>query len=153
MNITKRLKVLLCCYACDPGYGSEPGMGWNFTRSISVHHDVHVIVETKFKQSLEKYATDHPDECRNIIFHFVPRTRLKLLRKIIPLSYYLTYRNWMKKAYGLALELDKIHDFDLTHMITLSGYREPGFSGGCRSHSYGGLLAVFQIPLGVCCLF
>ena len=127
MMTKKRRKVLLCCYACDPGHGSEPGMGWNFARSISAHHDAHVIVETKFKQSLENYAIEHPDECRHITFHFVPRTRLKLLRKLIPVSYYLTYRNWCKRAYRLAVKLDKIHDFDLTHMITLSGYREPGF--------------------------
>ena len=39
-----RLKVLLGCYACDPGYGSEPGMGWNFVSNIARHHDVHAIV-------------------------------------------------------------------------------------------------------------
>ena len=52
--MTKRLKLLLCCYACDPGSGSEPGMGWNFAKSISAHHEAHVIVETKYKQTNER---------------------------------------------------------------------------------------------------
>lgn len=123
--MTKRLKVLLCCYSCDPGRGSEPGMGWNFAKSISAHHDAHVIVETKYKQPLDEYASKHPEEFENMTFYFVPRKRWKLLRKILPVSYYWTYREWMKKAYDLAVDLDKKNDFDLTHMITLSGYREP----------------------------
>jgi len=73
-------------------------MGWNFAKSISIHHDAHVIVETKFKQPLEEYAAQHPDEVKNITFYFVPRTRLRTLRKILPMSYYWTYRTWMKKA-------------------------------------------------------
>jgi glycosyltransferase involved in cell wall biosynthesis len=123
--MTKRLKVLLCCYSCDPGRGSEPGMGWNFAKSISAHHDAHVIVETKYKQPLDEYASKHPEEFENMTFYFVSRKRWKLLRKILPVSYYWTYREWMKKAYDLAVDLDKKNDFDLTHMITLSGYREP----------------------------
>ena len=100
-------------------------MGWNFAKSISAHHDAHVIVETKYKQPLDEYASKHPEEFENMTFYFVPRKRWKLLRKILPVSYYWTYREWMKKAYDLAVDLDKKNDFDLTHMITLSGYREP----------------------------
>jgi glycosyltransferase involved in cell wall biosynthesis len=125
--MTKRLKLLLCCYACDPGSGSEPGMGWNFAKSISAHHDAHVIVETKFKPPLEEYTSLHPEEVKNMTFHFVTRKRLKLLRKILPMSYYWTYRIWMKNACKLAVELDKKNDYDLIHMITISGYREPSF--------------------------
>lgn len=100
-------------------------MGWNFAKSISAHHDAHVIVETKYKQPLDEYASKHPEEFENMTFYFVSRKRWKLLRKILPVSYYWTYREWMKKAYDLAVDLDKKNDFDLTHMITLSGYREP----------------------------
>ncbi|MDF7825416.1 glycosyltransferase [Pontiellaceae bacterium B12227] len=125
--MNNRLKVLLCCYACDPGRGSEPGMGWNFVSNIALHHDVHVIVETKYQHPLEAYAIQHPDQVKNITFCFLPRTRWKLLRKIFPMSYYWTYRAWMKDAYKLAIELNEKHDFDLVHLVTLSGFREPGF--------------------------
>lgn len=51
------MKVLLCCYACDPRYGSEPGMGWNFTYHISKYHDVHVLVEKdEFEENLTRYS-------------------------------------------------------------------------------------------------
>ena len=125
---TGRLKVLLGCYACDPGYGSEPGMGWNFVSNIARHHDVHAIVEEgEFKETLTRFATEHPDKVQNITFHFVPRTHHETLRKFWPPSYYWFYRAWHRKAYKLAVELDKKENFDIVHQVTISGFREPGF--------------------------
>lgn len=123
-----RLKVLLGCYACDPGYGSEPGMGWNFVSNIARHHDVHAIVEKgEFEETLTRFAAEHPEAVQNITFHFVPRTHHNTLRKIWPPSYYWFYRAWHRKAYKLAVELDKKENFDIVHQVTISGFREPGF--------------------------
>ena len=123
-----RLKILLGCYACDPGFGSEPGMGWNFVSNIAKHHDVHAIVEEgEFKANLTQYASQHPEEVKNITFHFIPRTHHETLRKIWPPSYYWFYRNWNKRAYKLAVKLDKEEQFDIVHQITLAGFREPGY--------------------------
>ena len=123
-----RLKVLLGCYACDPGYGSEPGMGWNFVSNIAKHHDVHAIVEKgEFEETLTRFAAEHPEVMQNITFHFVSRTHHDTLRKIWPPSYYWFYRAWHRKAYELAVEVDKKEHFDIVHQVTISGFREPGF--------------------------
>lgn len=123
-----RLKVLLGCYACDPGYGSEPGMGWNFVRNIARYHDVHAIVEEgEFRETLTRFAAEHPEEVQDITFHFVRRTHHETLRKFWPPSYYWFYRVWHRKAYRLAIELDKKENFDIVHQVTISGFREPGF--------------------------
>ena len=125
---TGRLKVLLGCYACDPGYGSEPGMGWNFVSNIAKHHEVHAIVEEgEFKETLTKFAAEHPEKVQNITFHFVRRTHHETLRKLWPPSYYWFYRSWHRRAYKLARELDKKENFDIVHQVTISGFREPGF--------------------------
>ena len=125
---TKRLKVLLGCYACDPNYGSEPGSGWNFVRTIAKHHDVHAIVEKdEFEKNLKSYALEHPDEVKHITFHFIRRKHHNTLRKFWPPSYYWFYRLWQKKAYKYAIELHKKEKFDLVHQVSLIGYREPGY--------------------------
>ena len=124
----KRLKILLGCYACDPTYGSEPGMGWNFASNIARFHDVHVIVEeNEFRETLTRYAAEHPEAVRNMTFHYVPRVHHETLRKIWPPSYYWFYRAWNRRAFRLAQELDKQENFDLVHQITISGFREPGY--------------------------
>ena len=59
----RRLKVLLGCYACDPHYGSEPGMGWNFASRIAKFHDVHVLDEEgEFREPLTRFAAEHPEQ-------------------------------------------------------------------------------------------
>ncbi|MBR5523506.1 MAG: glycosyltransferase family 4 protein [Akkermansia sp.] len=121
------MKILLGCYACDPGHGSEPGMGWNFLSNIAKFHDVHAIVEEgEFKEKLTHFSETHPKEVENITFHFVPRVHHETLRKIWPPSYYWFYRKWHNKAYKLARELDEKEKFDIVHQVTISGFRAPG---------------------------
>ncbi len=125
---SRRYKVLLGCYACDPHRGSEPGTGWNFVINIARYHDVHALVEEgEFRESIEKFCNENPDKVRNITFHFVPRVHHETLRKIWPPSYYRFYRAWHKRAYKLAVELDKRENFDIVHQVSMVGYREPGY--------------------------
>lgn len=123
----KRLKVLLCCYACDPHFGSEPGAGWNFARIISQFHDTHILVESKFKNNILKYVEAHADEAANMTFHFIKKSRHRTLRKFWPPSYYIFYKKWHKEAYTYAKALHEKEHFDLVHQVTLAGYRMPGY--------------------------
>ena len=95
---------------------------------IAKHHEVHVIVEKyEFEEKVMRYIEAHPEEVKNMSFHFIPREHHEVLRKIWPPSYYWFYKVWMRKAYALAKVLDVQHDFDLAHQITIAGYRQPGY--------------------------
>lgn len=121
------MKVLVNCYACSPYKGSEPGMGWNFVKGLSAHHELHVLTESKFEPDLQQYMNEHPKELRNVHFYFIRKERHKKLRKIWPPSYYWFYRAWQKKALRLALELEQKEHFDVVHQLNMVGYREPGY--------------------------
>ena len=124
----KKLKILVSAYACAPNKGSEPGMGWNFVMGLSNFHELHVIVEKrKWEQPILEYLKVYPELKANLRFYFIDKTRNKRLRKIWPPSYYWFYKVWQKKAYKLALELDKKENFDLIHQLNMVGYREPGY--------------------------
>ena len=121
-------KVLVSCYACSPYRGSEPGMGWNFVNGLSQFHEVHVIVEQeKWADDISKYMDENPTSSKKLNFYFIRKKRNRTLRKIWPPSYYWYYKQWQKKAYQLALELDKKEDFDIIHQLNMVGYREPGY--------------------------
>mgnify|MGYP002346376996 FL=1 len=108
--------------------GSEPGMGWNFVIGLCRYHQVHVISEEKkFKFAVLSYFKDNPDASKNLKFYFIRKKRNKFLRKIWPPSYYWYYRRWQKKAWKMAIELDRLENFDLIHQLNMVGYREPGF--------------------------
>lgn len=120
-------KILISCYACDPYQGSEPGMGWNFISGIGQHHELHIITESKFQKSLEQKRMETPEVFCKLHFYFIEKERHKTLRKLWPPSYYFFYKQWQKKAYNLALKLNKIENFDLVHQLNMVGFREPGY--------------------------
>lgn len=124
----KKLKLLISAYACCPNQGSEPGMGWNFILGISTFHEVHVITEKlKWKTEIEEQLALFPDLKTNLTFYFIEKKRNKKLRKLWPPSYYWFYKAWQKKAYHLAVALDKKENFDIVHQLNMVGYREPGY--------------------------
>ncbi|WP_299531889.1 glycosyltransferase [Ulvibacterium sp.] len=123
----RRLNILISAYACSPGRGSEPGMGWNFVSELSKFHTIHVITEEhEFREAIESFLKTN-ERFRKITFHFVPIVKNDTLRAIWPPSYYWYYRKWQKKAYETALKLEAQHNFDLIHQLNMVGYREPGY--------------------------
>lgn len=122
------MKVLVSAYACSPNRGSEPGMGWRFVLELAKYHEVHVITEeSEFKKPINSYIQTHQDVTDRIKFYYVERKHHELLRKFWPPSYYWFYRNWQRKVFNLASELDKLENFDLFHQLNMVGFREPGY--------------------------
>lgn len=37
------MKILVSAYACEPGKGSEPGVGWSFVNELAKKHNVTVL--------------------------------------------------------------------------------------------------------------
>lgn len=123
----KKYKILISAYACSPRRGSEPGMGWNFVRSLASYHELHVITEIKWKNDLENAFESDLAIGKNVKFYFLKKKRNRTLRKIWPPSYYYFYKIWQKKVFKLACELDKVENFDIVHHLNMVGYREPGY--------------------------
>jgi glycosyltransferase involved in cell wall biosynthesis len=47
------MRILLIAYACAPGEGSEPGVGWNVAETLSATHEVHVLTRRKNRAAIE----------------------------------------------------------------------------------------------------
>jgi glycosyltransferase involved in cell wall biosynthesis len=87
-----------------------------------------VITETvKWKTEIEEHLASFPELKKNLKFYFIEKKRNKKLRKLWPPSYYWFYKSWQKKAFQLALELDKKEKLDIVHQLNMVGYREPGY--------------------------
>ncbi|WP_435021537.1 hypothetical protein [Nostoc sp. CALU 1950] len=56
----KQLKILICAYACEPGKGSEPGVGWNVAREVSKYHQIWVLTSNCHRQGLETELARNP---------------------------------------------------------------------------------------------
>ena len=58
--MVKRLKVLMSAYACEPGKGSEPGVGWTVAREMARHHDIWVITRANNRPVIEAELARNP---------------------------------------------------------------------------------------------
>lgn len=121
----RRPRVLYLAYVCAPGWGSEPGIGWNRAVEMSKYCDVWVVCEEgSCRPWIESYFAAHPAN-PHLHFIYVPLQRSEQWLYRLPSGLYAAYHLWHRRAYRAACQLHAEVGFDLTHQVTFGGYREP----------------------------
>ena len=126
-----RPRVLISAFSCNPERGSEPGVGHFFVSALAEHCDLTVITESVENRAAIERRQDIDPVYAGIDFKFIPWPELDDEgRRIDDRSSYHFYkclRRWERRAFRLARTLSREHQFDLTHHLTMQGYREPGY--------------------------
>lgn len=121
------MNVLVSAFSCGPGWGSEPGIGWNTVEQISRRHRVWVLVEAGWEARMKGSfdATLHPG------IHFV-WIRIPGLDKLVDgglldsgPGWLLYYTLWQIAALKKARVLHREIGFDLAHHVTFGKYSVP----------------------------
>ena len=125
------LKLLICAYACNPAYGSEEAVGWQWIRCLAQDHDVTVVTAAFNRDEIEQ-AIGSSRHTRFIYveprwwdYRPIPiwkRIEASLFKPIMNLAYVL----WQRRAARTAHVLMSNEDYDLIHQLTYVGYRFPG---------------------------
>lgn len=123
--MTRRLKVLVSAYACEPGRGSEPGVGWNWVRQIARFHDVWVITRANNRGPIEVALAEQPLPNVHWVYYDLPPWARFWKRggRGVQLYYYL----WQIGIYSVATRLHAQICFDLAHHVTFGNYWIPSF--------------------------
>ena len=58
MKPPARRRFLLSCFACDPGAGSEPYVGWHWAATVYATRDRVVLTRSHHRAALEPHAGD-----------------------------------------------------------------------------------------------
>ena len=119
----KRRKVLISAYACQPGRGSEPGVGWNIASGMAAYHDVWVLTRTKNRPVIEAEMEASPVSNLHFVYYDVPKW-LSFWRRGhrgVQLYYYM----WQLGVYASARRLHREIEFDLAHHVTFVKYWAP----------------------------
>lgn len=56
-----RLKIFVSAYACEPGLGSEIGVGWHWVLEMSKYFDLWVLTRESNRHSIEPWIAAHPE--------------------------------------------------------------------------------------------
>lgn len=120
---TRRLKVLMSAYACEPGRGSEPGVGWNAAIEAARRHEVWVITRANNREVIEAELARNPVPSLHLVYYDLPRWMRwwKRGRRGIHLYYYL----WQLASYPVARRLYRTIRFDVTHHVSFVKYSMP----------------------------
>ena len=122
------MKVLVAAYACEPGRGSEPLVGWRWIHEIrNLGHDVWVMTRANNRAAIEAYERVHGHSGIHYIFIDLPfpLTRLKKL----PGGIYPFYYGWQFWVLFTAWRLHRKWRFDRVHQLTFVSIRFPTFLG------------------------
>ncbi len=121
--VKRRLRVLLSAYACEPGKGSEPGVGWNLARHLAEHHEVWVLTRANNRPAIEAELARSPVPGLHFVYHDLPPWARfwKRGQRGVQFYYYL----WQVTAIPLVRRLHREVGFDVAHHVTFGKYWSP----------------------------
>lgn len=119
------MKVLMSAYACEPGKGSEPAVGWNWALQAARHHEVWVITRRNNRAAIEAALAEAPQPNLHFVYHDPPKRLTFWKRK--QRGVHLYYLLWQLSALKLARSLHRRERFDVGHHVTFVSHRFPSF--------------------------
>ena len=120
------MKILLSAYACEPGRGTELGVGWNTVREVAKYHQVWVLTRPDDgREAIEAELARHPIPNLHFIYFTLPiwGGGWKWGNGAFQIHYYL----WQIQAYFVARQLHRQIGFDLIQHVTFVKYSSPSF--------------------------
>lgn len=116
------MKVLMSAYACEPGKGSEPEVGWQMVTRMAHHAKVQVITRRNNRASIEAglagIAEPHPE----FLYYDLPVFMLWLKRWALGISwYYILWQISIRWRFR-----NHLRDSDVVHHVTFNGVQFPG---------------------------
>ncbi len=119
------MKVLLSAYSCEPGKGSERGVGWNLAKEVAKYHEVWVFTRPdESKAAIEAELARHPIPNLHFVYFTLPFWKDSLRwgqSGAMQLHYYL----WQIQAYFVAQKMHRHIKFDIAHHVTFVRYSVP----------------------------
>lgn len=119
------MKVLISAFACEPGKGSEPGVGWNIASQLAKHHDVTVITSIEHRDHTLRYMREHGLTELPFRIHYHGSALLNRIMVRIPhhLGYNLYALCWYRTVGKVMRKLNREHHFDLAHHLTWATFK------------------------------
>jgi glycosyltransferase involved in cell wall biosynthesis len=122
------MRILLSAYACTPGAGSEPGIGWHWAVEIArLGHEVHILTRANNVEAVERGLASF--DGLNMKVHGYDLPRWARWWKKGQRGVHVYYLLWQVGAYRCARSLHRALRFDLVHHITFGIFRHPSFMG------------------------
>jgi glycosyltransferase involved in cell wall biosynthesis len=136
----------MSAYACEPGKGSEPEVGWQWALQMARYHDVTVLTRANNQPAIEFALAALRGRQPLPVFVYHDRSPVMLDLKRRTKSVKLYYLLWQRSARDVVAQLHATHRFDLMHHVTFAGFRYPvaiwGHGAPCVWGPIGGIESI-----------
>ena len=113
------MKILVSAYACRPGMGSEPAVGWNWVLEYSKLCEIVVMTNYTNEPYILNYLKEHKGELDSVRFMFIkPNAKVELWYKEWERMERLYYMIWQRIALKVAREIVEKEHFDYVQHVT-----------------------------------
>lgn len=69
-----KLKIFISAYACEPGLGSEIGVGWHWVLEMSKYFELWVLTRRSNQHTIEPWIAEHPEYgCIHFLYFDLPK--------------------------------------------------------------------------------
>jgi glycosyltransferase involved in cell wall biosynthesis len=120
------MKVLMSAYACEPGRGTEPGVGWNTVWEVAKYHEVWVLTRPDDgREAIEAELGRNPQPNLHFVYFTLPL--IGSIWKLGVGAFQIHYYLWQLRAYWVGRNLHREIGFDLVHHVTFVKYSNPSF--------------------------
>lgn len=121
------MRVLLSAYACEPGKGSEPEVGWQRALHMLAHADeVWVLTRSNNKTVIEADSLSYAPGL-HFIYYDLPAWALRIKKQSWFQSFYFIFWQW--GAYCLAARHHREKPFDCVYHVTFASMQFGSFMG------------------------
>lgn len=117
--------IVVSAYACEPDKGSEPGVGWHWTKEVARNYKVLVITRKNNRESIESELQSNPD-CNIEVFYYDPPKWLTFWKKGtrgVQLYYYI----WQYGAYRKIAKTINMNEVEAVLAVTFGNMWKPTF--------------------------
>lgn len=166
--MAKASSILISAYACEPGVGSEPGVGWNWvTKLAEEYEEVHVVTRTgdRFidkdgvkkvrdsKANIEAAIAQKPFS-NKVHFHYYDLPKFIADQERTLWGDMINVYWWEVMAFFFMKKRFKKNQFDVAQKVTIVSHRFPSFAWFfAKKYIHGPIAGGERFPLSMLSLF
>lgn len=124
-----RHKIFVSAYACEPGLGSEIGVGWHWVLEMSKYFDLWVLTRKSNQKNIEEWLAQNPCEHKiNFVYFDLPK-KLRFWKKGLRgvRTYYVL---WQKLTNRTVKKTMSDNGIEIYHLLTYGNALWPVSSYG-----------------------
>ncbi len=114
---SKRTKILVSAYACEPNLGSEIGVGWHWVLEMSKYFELWVLTRESNRESIETWISENPQVAApTFIYYDLPKRWRFWKRGLRGVRLYYMLWQWLSNR--LVKESMQQNGIEVYHLLT-----------------------------------